>query len=49
MFTHLVFGLTGCHKLQACRLASRKIPSDSLELITRTWKDKVSRFASSLI
>ena len=34
-------GLLGSHKLHACRLASRKIPSDSLELITRSWKDKV--------
>jgi len=35
-------GLAASHKLQACRLASRKIPQDSLELITKSWKDQVS-------
>ena len=35
-------GLAASHKLQACRLASRKIPPDSLELITKSWKDQVS-------
>jgi len=28
------------HKLQACGLASRKIPQDSLKLITKSWKDQ---------
>ena len=33
--------VSGSHKLHACRLAYRKIPSDSLELITRSWNEKV--------
>jgi len=42
-------GLTGSHKLHACRLASRKIPSDSLEVITRSWKDRVSWYCACIL
>jgi len=34
--------VSGSHKLQACRLAWRKLPSDSLQLITGLCKNKVT-------